>query len=291
MNTRHLVDKYIISHWDPAVKTRKELDAEKKIIVNVNNYCNLDCFSCVSLCHLPYGNPWRDNPRNINPQDVDIALTHILNTREYHYATLAGGEPTASLSQLEEINNVIHSHKLKTQLLTNGYKVPELNPHNYDYIVIDHHGTNKQDVENAVKHLKNHSYTNYYIHQAREHHDFGEALTRPHTSPGPYACPGWMQHTLWLDVIYPCCGMPQMEGWLNTTAIRDSLRREGWTTENPELTHTLRQWRHTIPAEIVKFCLFNCWKYREPYVTKNIVAKKKARLNAIDEAKLRTEKE
>ena len=95
-------------------------------------------------------------------------------------------------------------------------------------------------------------------------------------TPG-VSCPRWLQPTLWLDVIYPCCGMAQMEGWDNDMILRDSLREAGWTTKNPDLADTMRDWRRTIPAEVIKKCLFSCWKYRKSYIEKNIVEERVSR--------------
>jgi hypothetical protein len=269
-------NKYILPHYDKRRRVKNELDSQKQIIVNVNNFCNLDCFSCGSMCDKPFNNPWRDKPRVIDPIDVDMALEQILEYQKYDTVTLAGGEPTTiPLNTLKILSNVIRSYSLKVHILTNAYRINKIDADYFDYITLDDHGTNSKAINEAVQTLHAQGYENYFIKSTLIHKDYDLALTTPTISQG-VKCWGWLQPTIWLDIVYPCCGMPQMEGWHNDTILRDSLRRNGWKTKNPELAEVLRNWRETIPPEVLKKCLFSCWKHRESYREVNIMLAQKS---------------
>lgn len=40
---------------------------------------------------------------------------------------------------------------------------------------------------------------------------------------------------------------------------------------------TLRDWKNTIPGEVLKKCYFSCWKGYEEYEERNIVKEQKMR--------------
>jgi len=266
-----IFEKYFIAKFDNRIRIKYELLKIKKIVINVNNFCNLNCFSCVSLCDKPFNNTWRDEKREIEPEIVDMALKKILKYGKYGAVTLAGGEPTAmNLGRLKEISEVIRANGLKVSLITNGFRLSNIDPFNFDYICIDDHGTNTDKIRENEIFLKSKGFNNYFVIKTLFHKDFEVARREPFTSLG-VSCPGWLQPTIWLDVVYPCCGMPQLEGWDNDTILRDSLRREGWTVTNPNLSSVMKNWRKTIPPEVIKKCLFSCWKHREKYIERNIL--------------------
>ena len=270
-------NKFVLPLWDKRQRVKNEFTSLKQIILNVNNYCNLECFSCASLCDQPYNNPWRDQPRMIDPLNVEKALWYLASVDAYEVVTLTGGEPTAAdLDTLRHLSRIIRWNKLRVCLYTNGFRLKEIGPNTFDYIVLDDHGINSEDIKAAIEYLEENRFKNYYVIETKRHRDYGEALRRSMTSPGVH-CWGWLQPTLWLDIVYPCCHMAQMEGWGNDTVIRDSLRRHGWTVNNPDLAEVMKDWRNTIPAEVIKKCLFSCWKYREPYFTRNILLCARAR--------------
>lgn len=262
---RSFFNKFVLPICDKRQRVKNEFNSLKQIILNVNNFCNLNCFSCASLCDKPFNNPWRDEPRTIDPDEVKIALKQILKYDSFQVVTLTGGEPTATpLSILKRITTIIRIEGLKVCIYTNAYRIKELDPTFFDYIVLDDHGTNSEDVRAAIEYFKEMRYKDYFVIETKYHRDYDLAFKKPHTSPGVH-CWGWLQPTIWLDVVYPCCHMGQMEGWSNDTVLRDSLRKAGWTIRNPELAEVMRDWRKTIPAEVIKRCLFSCWKYRDPY--------------------------
>jgi organic radical activating enzyme len=266
----HFINKYIISKFNKRVKVKTEIRSLRKFVINVNNFCNRKCFSCVSLCDKPFNNPWRDKRREIRINDVKKAIPRILEYASYEGVTLAGGEPTAmNLIKLMRISKIIRDNELKGHILTNGFRIRNISPYNFDYIILDDHGTNTDDVRKSIDYFKELGYENYAVKKAYVHKDFNEARETPIITEG-FDCNGWMQPTLWLDLVYPCCGMPQMEGWDNDTIIRDTLRKNGWTCDNPDLAEVLKNWRKTIPNEVVNKCLFSCWKFRKKYTKVNI---------------------
>lgn len=264
-------NKFILPLVSKRQRVKNEFTSLKQIIVNVNNYCNLKCFSCASLCDKPFGeNPWRDEPREIDLEDLNQALGQIVTLDHFEVATLTGGEPTAiNIDKLFLIARAIRLKGLKVCIYTNGYRIKEIGPNKFDYIVLDDHGTNTEDIKSAIEYFKENRYKKYYVIETKWHRDYDLALRESRTSPGVH-CWGWLQPTIWLDVVFPCCHMAQMEGWDNDTILRDSLRKARWVTNNPNLGEVMQDWRNTIPAEVIKKCLFSCWKYREPYLYKNI---------------------
>ena len=273
---RILFEKWVLSRLNKRVRNKYEVRGLKKIVLNVNNFCDLACFSCVSLCDTKMGaNVWRDRPRTMAPDVLDRALAELVRAGPYQAVFFAGGEPTAiPLEDLEELASIVRKHGLKSIILTNGYAVEKLDPHVFDYFVLDDHGINQEAIERSVAHLENHNFPWYHIILARVHFNFRKAFEEPVITPGVH-CPAWMVPTLWLDLVYPCCFMPQMEGWDNDTVIRDALAWAGWTVENPSLAETLINWRETIPGAVIKKCLFRCWKYREAYEERNIVEERR----------------
>lgn len=268
---RHILNKKVLRRFNKRIKTRYEILRMKKIVLNANNYCNLECFSCVSLCDTPMGsNVWRDRPRVMDPEILDRALSELTRYKAYDGVNFAGGEPTAiPVKDLEELASVVRDHGLKVLMLTNGFGVDKLDPWDFDYFTLDDHGINVEAIKRSVAHLNSHGFENYYVHVARIHRNFAKAREIPVITQG-LKCPGWMDLTLWLDLVYPCCGMPQLEGWDNDTVIRIALKKAGWTVENPKLSETLENWRETIPGEVIKKCLFSCWRFREVYEERSI---------------------
>lgn len=273
---RHILNKWVLRRFDKRLKNKYEITSLRKIILNVNNFCDLGCFSCVSLCDTPIGsNVWRDRPRTMNRDVLDRVLSEVVRyglaiERPYEGVTFAGGEPTAiPLDDLKELGQIVRHHGLKSVVLTNGFGVEGLDPWAFDHFILDDHGINAEAIQRSVAHFKINGFENYHVHLARVHRNFAKAREIPVITPG-LKCPGWMDLTLWMDLVYPCCGMPQMEGWDNDTVIRDSLLEAGWTVANPTLAETLINWRETIPGEVIKKCLFSCWKFRDEYEERNI---------------------
>ena len=268
---RHVLNKKVLRRFNKRIKTRYEIMSMKKIVLNANNFCDIGCFSCVSLCDTPMGaNVWRDRPRVMDPEILDVALSALMLYQPDEGVTFAGGEPTTiPVEDLKELASIVRDHDLKSVILTNGFGVDKLDPWDFDYFTLDDHGINFEAIERSVNHLESHGFENYHINVARIHRNLAKAREIPVITPG-LKCPRWMELTLWLDLVYPCCGMPQMEGWDNDTIIQVALKKAGWTVENPKLAETLENWRETIPGEVIKKCFFSCWKFRDDYEKRNI---------------------
>ena len=260
-------DEYIRGIFDPHIRVKYRFNRLKRLVAILNNYCNLGCYSCSSLCHLPFGNPFRDEPRTMSPDDLDKAIKGVLGYTHIDYVHLLGGE--ATLLDLKPYTEVVKGYDLMISLLTNGYGVLKVDLDEFDYIILDDHGVNHEDITRALNYFEENNFKSYYVRETLKHFDIGETLTRSGTSNG-LKCRGWMKPTIYRDLIYPCCVMVELEGWIGDTVISDSLRRHGWTTDNPDLSDTLKKWRETIPAEVVKRCNLSCWRGRGALVWRDI---------------------
>lgn len=264
--------KYVLSKFNYQIKMKYEMLPLKKINLCVNNFCNLQCFSCVSLCDKPMGeNVWRDQPRTMNPEILDVALKALMEYDKYEAVTFAGGEPTASpIKELKELAFIVRENDLKSIVLTNGYRVNKLDLWDFDYFVLDDHGINEGDIRSSIRYFKEHGFQRYNVISTRLHRDFSKAREKGIVSRGLH-CSGWGSLTIWKDLIYPCCSMPQLEGWDNDKVVSDSLFKAGWTVSNPDLVDTLKNWKNTIPGEVLKKCYFSCWRDHKEYEERNIV--------------------
>lgn len=229
--------------------------------VNVTNYCNLDCFSCSVLCDKPMGsNCFRDVPRNQDLSSLNKFLDLIKDFRIDHWIRLGGGEPTATgYTYLKELVNIVKCHNRKICLLSNGFKLSEFDPHLFDFIQLDNHGTNQKDIDNCIERFKSNKYGSYGVIIHKWHRDLEHQRKTNLVSWG-LNCPAWLrQITLWQDVVYPCCNFPYFDGWDNDTIGTDSLKKTGWSVENPNLKETIEDWKNTIPNEVIRKCIFSCW--------------------------------
>jgi len=220
----------------------------------LNRYCNLNCYSCAALGMNP------------PPDKTTIEEIHafLINIEWYQPVTtfmLTGGEPTAvDHTKLEKVCNLIHEHGYKTALLTNGYK---LIPTEWlDYILLDKHGINDEDIAKWEEHLKNSSRDIFEFREKQWHMDIPYSMKNNLTQGAK--CSNWISSlTLWKDVVYPCCNIMCVAWWNGDIDqnLASSLRDAGWNAHNPDLTETILNWRKTLPGEAYRVCMIQCWRH------------------------------
>ena len=225
---------------------------EKRMNLLLNRYCNLNCYSCACMGM----NPPKDET---TIEELQAFLINIKGYRQDPTFLLTGGEPTAiDHGKLEKICDLIHGMGYKTALLTNGYK---LIPTKWiDYIVLDKHGINDEDIAKWETHLAQEDRDSYEFREKQWHMDIPYAM-KDNISKG-VRCGTWMSITLWKDVVYPCCNIMAVAWWNGDMdqKLASSLRAAGWNAYNPNLVKTIKNWRETLPGEVYRLCMTQCWK-------------------------------
>ena len=225
---------------------------EKRMNLLLNRYCNLNCYSCACMGM----NPPKDET---TIEELQAFLINIKGYRQDPTFLLTGGEPTAiDHGKLEKICDLIHGMGYKTALLTNGYK---LIPTKWiDYIVLDKHGINDEDIAKWETHLAQEDRDSYEFREKQWHMDIPYAM-KDNISKG-VRCGTWMSITLWKDVVYPCCNIMAVAWWNGDMdqKLASSLRAAGWNAYNPNLVETIKKWRETLPGEVYRLCMTQCWK-------------------------------
>lgn len=225
---------------------------EKSTNLFLNRYCNLNCFSCAALGM----NPPSDET---TVEEVHAFLDNIDGYKPGTTFCLTGGEPTAmDPDKLEEICDLIHYYGYKTTLLTNGFK---LIPHEWiDYITLDKHGPNDEDIAKWEKYLKEMN-REYDTRDKQWHMDIPYSIENNITKGA--RCSNWISSlSVWKDVVYPCCNIMCVAWWDNDLDVHlaKSLRDSGWSVYNPDLKATILNWRETLPGEAYRICTLKCWK-------------------------------
>lgn len=226
---------------------------DRRMNIFLNRYCNLQCYSCAALGMNPL-------PDETTTEEIQAFLKNIEGYQPGTTFMLTGGEPTAlDHTKLEKICALIHKHGYKTALLTNGYK---LIPTNWiDYILLDKHGINDEDIAKWEEHLKNENRDAYDFREKQWHMDIPYAM-KDNLTEGA-RCGNWISSlTLWKDVVYPCCNMMCVAWWHGDIDqnLASTLREAGWNAHNPDLPNTIRNWRETLPGEAYRVCMTQCWR-------------------------------
>ena len=225
----------------------------RTLSIFVNRYCNLQCFSCGVMGTNP-------PPQETSLEDIESFLTNIDGYKSGSTIMIIGGEPTMiEYTKLERICDLVHEHGYKTAMTTNGFKL--IPPEWMDYIILDKHGINDDDIAKWELHLKEHNRDDYNVREKYYHKDIRYSL-EDNTTLGP-KCSGWIASiTQAMDVVYPCCAMNSIPLWHGDDGehLASLLREAGWNVHNPNLPDTIRNWRTTLPAEVFKVCTTMCWR-------------------------------
>lgn len=264
---RIVLEKRFLSKFDERIKIKWDLRKRGEIGIGITNCCNLKCFSCVSLCDTPMGsNTFRKEPYELSPLSLDLFLQGMKGYIPKRWVTFTGGEPTViKPSHLEKLASIAHKNDRKILLITNGFRVDKLDPFKFDYIRMDGHGDlNKCDIERSVDYLENNGYKFYEVMETLIHDDFHEAIKERFVTDG-LKCDIWLGISLWGETVFPCCCLAQMDGFYNTTKIKDAMHEAGWNVHNKDLKNTIEHWMETVPSEVIKMCALYCWRFREEY--------------------------
>ena len=214
----------------------------------------MNCYSCSAIGK----NPPRDET---TLEEIQAYVKNIDGYFPESVFMLTGGEPTAiDHGKLEKICNFIHDRGHKTAILTNGFRLIPVEW--IDYVVLDRHGINDDDIVKWKKHLKNANHENYDVFNTLWHMDIAYSL-KDNITMGA-RCGSWTNTiTLWKDVVYPCCAHMHMAVWDSEKLdqkLASNLRDSGWNAYNPDLVETIRNWRETLPGEAFRVCSIKCWK-------------------------------
>ena len=226
---------------------------DRKMNIFLNRYCNLNCYSCAALGMSPPAD-------ETTTEEIQAFLTNIEGYQPGTTFGLTGGEPTAlDHKKLEKICNLIHEHGYKTAIITNGYK---LIPTDWiDYILLDKHGINDEDIAKWKEHLKQANRDIFDFREKQWHMDIPYSMEGNITEGA--RCINWISSlTLWKDVVYPCCNIMCVAWWNGDIdqELASILREAGWNAYNPDLTETIRNWRETLPGDIYRVCMTQCWR-------------------------------
>lgn len=204
-------------------------------------------------------NIYRDIERRTSPEQLDKFLTLIDSWRNYVGVRLTGGEPTSvGRDIIHEMCDITKSHGREVDIVTNGFRLMEIDPFKFDFITLDNHGVNQDLIDKCQKFLEEKGYNNFHTIPFSYHRDL-EIQRKSNISNG-LKCKDWMGSILlWESTVYPCCVMHGLEGMDNNPEVGYSLREAGWTIDNLKLLDTLKNWHNTIPAEVVKTCVLSCW--------------------------------
>jgi len=204
-------------------------------------------------------NCYRDIPRYTYPDQLDKLLTLLNGWHPEAKVRLSGGEPTMiGGKKLTQYARVAKEHNRYVDIMTNGFRIDEVDPFVFDFINLDYHGTNKKDIDKAQFFFNRLGYKKYRIVANVAHRDL--EFQRAGNISNGLKCDEMMGSlTLWQDLLIPCCVIHSIAGFENNPKIFESLRRENWTIHNPDLIETIRNWKKTIPPEVVKACTLGCW--------------------------------
>lgn len=237
------------------ITTPKRFYPTERLGIMLNRYCNLNCYSCAALGMNP-------PPDETTFEEIKSFVTNMEGYKPGITFLLTGGEPTAiDHGKLEKICDLIHEHGYKTALMTNGFK---LVPAEWiDYVILDRHGINDDDIAKWELHLKQAKHEKYEVLDTLWHMDLPYS-TKDNITRGA-RCPAWMNSiTLWKDVVYLCCNHMHAAMWDSEKLdkkLASSLRDAGWNAHNPDLVETIHNWRDTLPGEAYRVCSIKCYKH------------------------------
>lgn len=227
---------------------KKYMGSGRAIIILTTD-CNLRCFGCVAR-----GPHWRSETTDL--EDI-LRFLHI--AREINPGTmvhLTGGEPSLH-GDIEAVARMVKDHGFSLGMLTNGARL--VNLENFDYVYIDDHGVNRDDVERFVEHCRGYPHLKWGVKSTLWHFDTAESK-EGNISKG-FRCSGWMNGlTLRGDVFYPCCNLPVADFWRGGLEVEEGFRAAGWNVDNPDAPDYVRRWRETVPDISFRACMLDCWQ-------------------------------
>jgi len=232
----------------------------------LNNYCNLHCEHCCTICHIPIHPDSeimdRRDKWDESPDTFELFCERFKGIGEDDQHRLSGGELTAmNLSVVEEIIEILYNYGRKTYVLTNGYELMGMSVSSLNKIhtiVLDDHGINHELIESIMKYLKKTYKGKYEAIEVYKHWDWNCARQRTENIMKE-PCNAMMRSpSVYRGVIYPCCMSQHTDLMRGDGAANAILKEAGWTFDNPDIVETLRNWRTTLPPYILDKCLTDC---------------------------------
>lgn len=221
--------------------------------------CNLSCFSCAAKGgEAP---PIKSSIHAI-ARFVE-AIGEVYGPSTIHFT---GGEPTL-YKDIELAAKVVKASGMKLAMLTNGARLIDLS--NFDYVLIDDHGTNSINVMRYLEHIKKYPDIITTVKDTTWHQD--TAYLREGNITKGLRCPSWMTSVMLMgEAIFPCCNIGFLDMWEGNTNLYDAMMESGWNVWNPNLADTIRNWRETLPDLAYKRCSIHCWKHSKRGRWRNI---------------------
>ena len=241
-----------------------------EVRINLTNICNLHCDFCDHDAHLPFSKNdtkvYRRKPLVSSLDELKQLCESLKGIGESDRHVLQGGEITVlPVKLIIEVIEIFHSYGRNIGMRTNGYNLKEIpvdSLNKLSFIYLNNHGNNEEAIESCQEYLL----TNYkgliineenYFHRDLNkylHHNEGtidEGLNCSHLLS---------TITFFPPLVHPCCNSWALMNSLNDESIADSLIKAGWSTNNPDLSTTLLNWRNTLPKEFFSFfCAESCY--------------------------------
>ena len=241
-----------------------------EVRINLTNICNLHCDFCDHDAHLPFSKNdtkvYRRKPLVSSLDELKQLCESLKGIGESDRHVLQGGEITVlPVKLIIEVIEIFHSYGRNIGMRTNGYNLKEIpvdSLNKLSFIYLNNHGNNEEAIESCQEYLV----TNYkgliinevnYFHRDLNkylHHNEGtidEGLNCSHLLS---------TITFFPPLVHPCCNSWALMNSLYDESIADSLIKAGWSTNNPDLSTTLLNWRNTLPKEFFSFfCAESCY--------------------------------
>lgn len=239
----------------------------EQVILKLHNRCNLNCEHCTNKCHLPIdkGSKYscRRETRVITLEEVERYCILLNGHLDDNIHLISGGEPTFYVDSkfIESIIDMLMLYgKGRIGIRTNGYNLLGLKDKYlklFDLIYLDDHVVNKEIIDEAyikLKKIRGNKQT--VVERVHEHYNIRELMDNP-ISRGK-RCYMWKRVLLLeYDILWPCCGLPNIVNELEIPQIRDHMIEYGWSTYNDNLIKTLRKGR--LPKSVSRLCKYRCW--------------------------------
>jgi len=233
--------------------------------IYTNNYCSFHCEHCSYKCNIPpnpaNSNVWRRKKWEVSVDDLRLFCERFKGYGEKEYHLLGGGETTVvEIEKVKEYLDILSSYKRRISIRTNGYNLLGLGEHinKFSLIILSDHGINADHIKRCQKELAKTFKGKAVVESMKKHVDLDVARKEP--AKKGKNCRLWIADLQLVGrILHPCCCTHPIDIWNNSTKINNELISCGWTTDNPDLIETIRNWKTTIPAYIIDQCHNNCW--------------------------------
>lgn len=241
-----------------------------EVRINLTNICNLHCDFCDHDAHLPFSKNdtkvYRRKPLVSSLDELKQLCESLKGIGESDRHVLQGGEITVlPVKLIIEVIEIFHSYGRNIGMRTNGYNLKEIpvdSLNKLSFIYLNNHGNNEEAIESCQEYLLT-NYKGLIINEENYfHRDLNKYLYHNEgTIDEGLNCSHLLSTiTFFPPLVHPCCNSWALMNSLNDESIADSLIKAGWSTNNPDLSTTLLNWRNTLPKEFFSFfCAESCY--------------------------------